>query len=516
MNIMGFNIQLPGAGLDLIERYKPVAALLMDVKSEHIAEAREKSPLTEIIFRKEDGKRWREKDPIRWAEAMWADVKDCPPHLVVADNEPLGHAAVHEFAAFDRWQREFMDWIHSMTPMRVGAFSFPEGNFVCTGPMIPDHFPLSMERADAVFIHEYWKPHLLSPGMEGYHCLRWPYWLAWFEEAGYPDMPIYVTECGITMGVAGGPNDVGYASEEAKAAGITVETYLADLKEYHRRCCEEPRIRAVLPFIWCPWPGEWGSFVPTPAMTEKMFTFDAPGPPPEPEPPEENDMIKVYDFTHGLGDPIHYEGLDWLRSMFGNVVIQQPEGLQQGDQYWEIVWLDCTVGPTSCIIHADDEAGNPLEGVLTVFHWSTAETLEEQGYAVLPHGWTNNGVVGPTNQNGDCGPGYGPGAYYDPVKGEEGPHLVWIYDPARPAQCIKGLGMLTGHPEVEGNHLKFNIGYEIATYQGEEPPPPPGGGYIAELKAISQRIAQIAEGLELADQVAEGMRDDIAELADLL
>jgi len=231
MNIMGFNIQVPGAGLDLIERYKPVATLLMDIKSQHVSDARQKSPLTEIVFRKEDGKKWRDKDPVAWAKAMWADVQDCPPHLVVADNEPLGHAAAHEFAAFDRWQRDFMDWIHGMTPMRCGAFSFPEGNFTKDGPVIPEHFPLSMEVADAVFIHEYWKPHLLSPGMEGYHCLRWPYWFEWFKQAGYPDLPIYVTECGITMAVAGGPNDVGWSSEEAKAAGVTTETYLADLEE---------------------------------------------------------------------------------------------------------------------------------------------------------------------------------------------------------------------------------------------------------------------------------------------
>jgi len=393
-----------------------------------------------------------------------------------------------------------------MTTVRVGAFSFAEGNFTRDGPNVAECFPLSMEVADAVFIHEYWKPHLDSPGMEGYHCLRWPYWLEWFKKAGYPDTPIYVTECGITMAVAGGPNDVGYASEEAKAAGVTTETYMADLDEYHRRCCAGG-IKAVLPFVWHSY--DWGTFEPTEEMTQRMFVFDAPGPQPEPE-PEEDSMIKVYDFTHGQGDPTYYEGLDWLRSVFGNgVQIQDPDGLQPGDQYWRIIWLDCTVGPTSCIIHTDNENGQPLEGVLTVFHWPDAESLKDQGYAVLPHGWTNNGAVGPTNVNGDCGPSYGPGAYYSPDKGEEGPHLVWIYDPARPSQRIKGLGMLTSHPEVEGNHLKFNIGYEIATYQGEEPPPPPPtpgqiGAIIANMRLeLDQIEATLAEYDVLAEQLAD-------------
>ena len=498
MNKFGFNIQVPGAGLDLIERYKPVAALLMDVKSEHVIKAREVSPDTEIIFRKEDGRKWRDKDPVKWAKAMWADVHKCPPDFVVADNEPLGHDHAAEFAALDNWQYDFAGWIHDNTPMCVGLFSFPEGNFTKDGPVIPDHFPRSMRAADAVFIHEYWKPHLLSPGMEGYHCLRWDAWLKWFEDAGYHDMPIYVTECGITMAVGGGP-DVGYASEEAKVAGVTTETYLADLEEYHRRCCLEPRVKAVLPFIWEPYPGEWGTFVPTPEMTQRLFLFDAPGPTPEPEPPPEEDtMIKVYDFIHGMGDPTYYEGLDWLRSVFGNVVIHQPEGLQQGDPYWKIVWLDCTVGPTSCIIHTDDENGNPLEGILTVFYWSSAELFVDQGLALLPHGWTDRGAVGPTNVNGDCGPSYGPGAYYSPDRGEEGPHSVWIYDADRPAQYITCLGMLTAHPGVEGNHLKFNIGYQRAIYGGEEPPmpgPDPVGDIVAHAEAIINLTKSISVGV---------------------
>nr|NIO68095.1 hypothetical protein [Anaerolineae bacterium] len=109
MNLMGFHIQVPGACFDLIEGHKPVAVLLMDVRSEHIAEARAKSPGTVVIFRKEDGRNWREKDPVAWARTMWDDVRDSPPDLMVADNEPLGHDAVDEFDAFDQWLAAFID-----------------------------------------------------------------------------------------------------------------------------------------------------------------------------------------------------------------------------------------------------------------------------------------------------------------------------------------------------------------------------------------------------------------------
>jgi len=50
MNKFGFFIQTPGAGLDLIERYKPKAVLLMDAESQHIAQVREASPDTTVLY----------------------------------------------------------------------------------------------------------------------------------------------------------------------------------------------------------------------------------------------------------------------------------------------------------------------------------------------------------------------------------------------------------------------------------------------------------------------------------
>ena len=461
MNKFGFNIQMPGAGLDLIERYKPVAALLMDVKSEHVAEANRLSPETEIIFRKEDGKGWRDKDPVEWAKAMWADVSKCPPDFVVADNEPLGHDHAAEFAALDNWQYDFTGWIHDNTPMCVGLFSFPEGNFTRDGPIIPDHFPRSMSAADAVFIHEYWKPHLLSPGMEGYHCLRWDAWLKWFEEAGFPNMPIYVTECGITMAVdspvyGGGP-DVGYASERAKVIGITAETYLADLDEYHRRCCAEPRIKAVLPFIWRTWPGEWGSFVPTPEMTRRMFLFDAPGPPPEPEPDggEEMEEVKVFDME---GNP---QTLDWAEKKYG-VAFRRAE-VAAGQKVYRLVELREKTGNSSLITKVVDESDAPVANVDVAFYWPDAPDPPDPPTVVYPHDWYRNFVHGSTNENGDHGPGMGPGAYHG--RGEGGPHAVWVRDSDIPGDICEKLGMLAGTPH---DHLDQKFKLMIA---GGEPEP---------------------------------------------
>lgn len=229
---------------------------------------------------------------------------------------------------------------------------------------------------------------------------------------------------------------------------------------------------------------------------------------PEPEPAPEEETMKVYDFDHGIGGPIYHD-FDWLKTIFGPRIAIHPASdkatLQPGALYWKIVWLNCKVGDTSCLIHTQDQAGDPLPEVKTVFHWPSAEPFVEQGLAELPHGWTTNGAVGPTNAEGDAGPGYGQDAYYDAAT-EEGPHLVWIYDTI-PAECITGLGMLTWHDDVEGNHLHFDIGYQLAVWEGEEPDPGPDPDPDPTPDPIDGSVADYLDELE-ADLL--GLSTDVA------
>jgi hypothetical protein len=481
MNKFGFNIQVPGAGLDLIGRFKPVASLLMDIKSEHVAEAKRLSPETEIIFRKEDGRHWQDKDPVEWAQAMYSDVQDFQPDYVVLDNEPLGHGASGEFAALDRWQRNVADWLHVYTSMKVGMFSFPEGNFTKGGPNIAECFPLSMEAADAVFIHEYWKPHLDSPGMIDWHCLRWPYWLKWFEEAGYPNLPIYVTEVGITMAVGGGP-DVGYASEEAKAAGVTVESYLADLEGYHRQCCLKPRLRAVLPFIWRTWPNEWGSFVPTEAMTQRMFSFDAPGTDPEPEPePNGGNNMRVFNLA---GEELFGADADDLIAKHG-FTFTEPTDLRDGELYLKAVVAEEREGPACFIMTVLKEDGTPCEGIQTAWAWAEAmgdaDDIKGDNY---PTDWQSEADLGVTKADGTNAPGFGQTGWYH-GEYESGPGRAWI----RHLQCwatfVRGVGMLTGT-----NHRTLYITWQLVPFQSDQPVPP--GELGDQIRALAGELMDIA------------------------
>jgi len=423
-------------------------------------------------------------------------------------NEPMpqGHDNPEHFPLFDHWQARVIRRLQDIHGLDALAFPFGTGQFTAAEDRVrlDVAFPESCAACRIISPHDYDWPNIWRS--EGWRAMRWLAWLDDIEEAGHGRKEVIISEWGLTQATYGGP-DIGWRS------GVSQDDYMRQMDEYNARVCRMPEVKFFTPFNWGGIPFGWESFEHVPpddfSVVDRIYTIVCPK--------QEEEKLKVYDFTHGLGSQIYHD-MAWLRSYFGNVVIKQPDGLQAGDLFWKIVWLDCTVGPTSCIIHTDSAEGNPLQDITTVFHWSTAESFEDQGLPLLPHGWTENGAVGPTNINGDAGPSYGTGAYYDPAQGEEGPHSVWIYDPDRKSQYITGLGMLTMHPDVEGNHLKFNIGYKLSVYEDGEPPPPPPppNGIVAELRTMGGRLLEIANHLEQADIVAESLKDDVNELADLL
>lgn len=232
-------------------------------------------------------------------------------------------------------------------------------------------------------------------------------------------------------------------------------------------------------------------------------------------------MVKIYDFNNNPFDPnATTRDWAWLRSIFGpDLVIDEIEtkvdvDLQPGDVIYKVEWLDCKVGETSVVIHVEDMDGNPEEGKSPVFGWSSAE---EHGLPETWALWTKNGVFGPTNANGDVGPSMGTGAYYDWSKGEKGPHFVWVWD--APSDQVRGIGMLTWHPDVEGNHLHVNVGYRAEIYQGEEPPEPPTDGELLEevrrIRVATEAILEHLTGQPPAPPTDEPFRGEYFNNVDL-
>ncbi|NIO70915.1 MAG: hypothetical protein GTN71_18245 [Anaerolineae bacterium] len=201
--------------------------------------------------------------------------------------------------------------------------------------------------------------------------------------------------------------------------------------------------------------------------------------------------IKIYDFDHGPGDPETVDW-DWVRDTFGDVQVRAIEdkvSLSEGDVIYKLDYLDARLGDANIVINVRDEDGNPVQGETVMFGWPDAPA---HGYADKPSNWTESGVPGETNENGDVGPGLGTGAYYSPAHGERGPHLVWVY--GLPSDYVDGLGMIAGT-----NHAHLNLGYR-AVKVGEEGPP-----VVSDTGDLADRLdAVIAELVQIRDELRGG------------
>jgi len=199
-------------------------------------------------------------------------------------------------------------------------------------------------------------------------------------------------------------------------------------------------------------------------------------------------MIKIYDYDGNLRD------WDWLRAEFGDVRVHPVEErfpIREGEHIYKVCYLRAKSGYAAILINTKDLDGQNRVSETVVFGWSSAEP---HGLANTGHNWTDNGVVGHTNETGDVGPGMGGGAYYSPVDGERGPHWCWVY--GLPSDYVDGLGML-----AMTNHNHVDVGYcEVVAGEIEPPEPPPDGDTLeliqVDVAAINQKMGRIIELLE--------------------
>lgn len=182
--------------------------------------------------------------------------------------------------------------------------------------------------------------------------------------------------------------------------------------------------------------------------------------------------IKIYDFQG------HVRDRDWLEEHYGPMTIQSP-----GDgSYYRVVELREKHADSAFIAQVRDSAGERRQGVDVVFYWDSADPLDGAG-------WLEQGVTGPTNENGDVGFGMGPGAYYTPPK--QGPHKAWISGDGA-SEMLEGIGMIAAT-----NHNHIDAVWQWV--EGEpEPEPEPEVGLaevLEELKAIRAAVEEIAARL---------------------
>lgn len=163
--------------------------------------------------------------------------------------------------------------------------------------------------------------------------------------------------------------------------------------------------------------------------------------------------IKVFDKDGNEKD------MDWLHDRFGDFVIQ-PAASGEGPVY-KITTLREKVSSgmahTTRVVGEDDKG---LEGIEVVFYWSGAPADPDagpQGGVIGDKMKPNVGAHGPTNANGDVGPGMGDGARYRPDQGQIGPHAVWVRGRNTRSDLIYGIGWLPapGRPRIDVEYTKF-------------------------------------------------------------
>jgi hypothetical protein len=180
--------------------------------------------------------------------------------------------------------------------------------------------------------------------------------------------------------------------------------------------------------------------------------------------------FKIYDVNGNV------QSMDWLEEHYGPITVQSPA---EGPCY-RVVELREKHEESAFIAQVRNSAGEPRQGVDVVFYWDSADPLSGVG-------WLEQGVTGPTNENGDVGFGMGPGAYYTPPK--QGPHKAWISAEGA-SEMLEGIGMIAAT-----NHNHINAVWQWVDGEPEPEPEVDWSDVMDELKAIRAAVDKIVARL---------------------
>lgn len=206
--------------------------------------------------------------------------------------------------------------------------------------------------------------------------------------------------------------------------------------------------------------------------------------------------IKVMDMEYRERD------FEYAKSKYG-VAFRRAQ-VAPGQKVYRLVELWEKTGHSALITQVLNENGNPMANVDVAFYWPGAPDPPDPPTQVYPHDWYRNFVHGPTNVNGDVGPGMGRGAYHG--EGEGGPHAVWVRDPNIPSDICEKLGMLAG---TFHDHLDQKFMLVTAGGEAEPPgptPPEPGGEVPEDVKALAQEVQSLKERVAKLEAKLAGLK----------
>jgi len=189
------------------------------------------------------------------------------------------------------------------------------------------------------------------------------------------------------------------------------------------------------------------------------------------------------------------------------LTLEYPTSLVKNQWFWDIVEMREGCGPACFIFTALDAQGNAMPGVQTAFGWNAMNAGDNQITEAYTTDWRPRAVLGPTNAEGNNGPGFGSTGWWH-ADYQPGPGYGWIRDPDRWAVFLAGIGMQAGTA-----HCTMYAKWQLVQWQGgttpnPDPPYPPGSGAAAKLRQIAIDCNDLANLLETADAMA----DQVAEI----
>lgn len=205
--------------------------------------------------------------------------------------------------------------------------------------------------------------------------------------------------------------------------------------------------------------------------------------------------IKVMDLEYKERD------FEYAKSKYG--VAFRRAKVDLGQKVYRLVELWEKSGNHSLITQVLNVDGSPIANMDVAFYWPDAPDPPDPPTQVYPHDWYRNFVHGPTNVNGDVGPGMGRGAYHG--EGEGGPHAVWIRDPNIPSDICEKLGMLAGtnHDHLDQKFMLVTAGEEDI---GPSVPVKPVGEVPADVKALAQEVQSLKERVAKLESKLQGLK----------
>lgn len=500
MRKSGFFVQRTSNELrDAIFQVRPTVIVSLAHDKDFWQGIRQAIPALLIGRLDEAGRNWRNMSPEEWAQRCGS--LGMPYHAWLTWNEPDGinnEVSAKDAKAYDEWCCHFRKEMLRYDYEAVGP-NVASG--VWHGDAIVKHMPNLCQTFKYISLHEYsaramWdqNPKLQRrpdqvPKDEGYSIGWWytlryrQWWRAICNQ--YPQrmgqFKIIVGECGVTYAaMEAGWGDIGWMTD------MSEEEYLDSLGWYFGEEMNKDSYCAggAIFMVGVLDGKKWGTFETLP-LADRLVGIAEVGdiqPPEQPAPPEESPPEEEPEKPDG-GEKMSLEGIKVWKwdDQAGRHIELTTEADKQAliyDKYgaafrraeiapeqkaYRLVELWEKTGHSSLITQVLDENGDPIDQADVAFYWSDAPSPPDPNTPVYPHDWYRNFVHGPTNVNGDVGPGMGRGAYHG--EGQGGPHAVWVRDPNIPGDICEKLGMLAG---TFHDHLDQK--FKLVTAGGGEPP----------------------------------------------